>query len=236
MDKVENIEEIQNQTHYIDDTPPSIIVETPDLWVSLQDGITLESIVTDSGCGVDSVKYSIRYPEGAQGNIINPSFESLPTTNSVDNKWELLFDTTQLPDGYYVLYANASDNLGNEGYKTVNFSIRNWVVLQLLPNTANSKAGRTIPIKFSLRVTVAVDPSQPFVRNEELNIKIYEKKYPGNILQNSTYGPNSTDYRISSFEEQYITNFKTSKIPTTYVVEIWRNNLLIGNFEFKTVK
>jgi len=237
IDKAGNIEETHNQTHYVDDTPPLITIETPSSWEALQDGVALQSIVTDiDGCGVNLMRYSIRNPGGTQGIIINSTFESLSPSYIADNKWQLLFETTQLPDGYYVLYVNTSDNLGNEGYKTVNFSIRNWAVLQLLPNTASNKAGRTMPVKFSLRIAAAVDPSQPFVRNEELTIKIYEKGYNETILQTSTYGINSTDYRINSTQEQYITNFKTLKTPKTYVVDIWRNDMLIGSFEFKTVK
>ena len=219
----------------IDDTPPFITIEIPSSWEALQDGVTLRSLVTDTS-GVDWVHYSIRTPGGFQGTIINPTYESIPSINNTDDKWELLFDTTQLPDGFYVLYVNATDILGNEGNTTVNFSIRNWAVLELLPNTANNKAGRTIPVKFSLRISSAVNPAQPFVRNEELTLKIYEKGHNETILQTSTYGFNSTDYRINSTEEQYITNFKTLSTPKTYIVEIWRNNLLIGSFEFKTVK
>jgi hypothetical protein len=163
-------------------------------------------------------------------------YESLTATLTADDKWQLTFDTTVLPDGFYVLLVKASDNLGNEADATVNFSIRNWAVLENLPNTPSSKAGRTMPVKFSLRIVPAVDPTEPFVRNEELTIKIYEKTNPETILQTSTYGINSTDYRINSTEEQYITNFKTLVIPKTYVVEIWRIPLLIGSFEFETVK
>jgi len=234
-DNVGNIEETHNQTHYVDDTSPLITIETPFLWEALQDGVTFSSVVTDS-CDVNWVKYAIREPGGLQGTLIDPIYESLVASSASDDKWQLLFDTTQLDDGYYVLFVNASDNLGNIGYTTVNFSIRNWAVLENLPNTPNSKAGRTMPVKFSLRVVAAVDPAEPFVRNEELTIKIYVKGYPGTILQTSTYGINSTDYRISSEEEQYIANFKTLALPTNYVVDIWRDTLLIGSFEFATVK
>ena len=237
VDNAGNVEETHNQTHYVDDTPPSITIETPSPWNALQDGVILQSIVTDTGgCGVAWVKYSIRHSGGAQGTIINSTFESISASLTNDNKWVLPFDTIQLPDGYYVLYVNASDNLGNVGYTTVNFSIRNWAVLQMLPNTPSSKAGRTMPIKFSLRVAAAVDPTQPFVWDEELTIKIYVKGYPQTVLQTSIYGSGSKDYRISSTEEHYITNFKTLSTPKTYKVDIWRNTLLIGSFEFATVK
>jgi len=213
--------------------PPQISIITPAPDDTIQDGITFSSLVSDPG-GVNWVRYSIRNPGGLQGTVINPTFESIPAIPTGNDKWELPFDTTQLPDGYYVLYVNARDNLGNEGNTTVNFSIRNWAVLEMLPNTANKKAGSTMPIKFSLRIAAAVDPSQLFVRNEDLTIKIYEKGHPETILQESYYGDTSTDYRISS--SHYITNFKTLKTPKTYVVHIWRNDLLIGSFEFKTVK
>ncbi len=109
------------------------------------------------------------------------------------------------------------------------------MTLELLPATIENKAGRAMPVKFSLRVVEAVDPDMPFVRNEELEIKIYDKS-TGEILQNSIYGDTSTDYRINDDTEQYITNFKTSKTPTTYVVEISRKGMVIGSFEFTTFK
>ena len=95
-----------------------------------------------------------------------------------------------------------------------------------------------MPIKFSLRVAESVDPSQPFVYNEDLTIKIYATSNPGNILQTSVFASGSENYRIDTSGEKYITNFKTSKTPQTYLVEIWRTgkNFLVGSFTFKTVK
>lgn len=214
---------------------PLISIEVPSAWDALQDEITIQSMVTDPS-GVEWVTYSIREPGWPYGIVIDPIYESLPASQTDDDHWQRLFDTTLLPDGYYVLYVNASDTLGHENHTTVNFSIRNWAVIEQLPDTPNSKAGRTIPVKFSLRIASEVDPGQPFVRNEQLTIFIYEKDHPEPILQYSTYGSHSTDYRINSTEEQYITNFKTLKTPKTYVVEIWRIPLLIGSFEFQTTK
>jgi hypothetical protein len=74
------------------------------------------------------------------------------------------------------------------------------------------------------------------VYNEDLEIRIYDAKAPGTILQRSVYGTGSKNYRIQ--DGFYITNFQTGKTPTTYVVEIWRpsKNFLVGSFTFKTVK
>jgi len=216
----------------IDNTPPSITVETPLEGQALQDGATLKALVSDPS-GVDEVTFSIREPDGT---VIDLMFELMSANYVDDDTWVLSFDTTQLPDGYYLLLVNASDTLGNEGYVTVEFSIRNWACIELLPASESNKAGRTMPIKFSLRVVEVVDPEQPFVWNEELTIIIYEKGHPENILQTSTYGITARDYRISPEDELYITNFKTLKTPTTYVVEIYRKDMLIGSFEFNTVK
>ena len=218
-----------------DFTPPSITIEVPSPGEALQDGVTFCSLVMDP-LGVAWVKYAIREPGGVYGTMIDLMYEALDASPAADNRWVFLFDTTQLPDGYYVLYVNARDTCGNIGNATMNFSIRNWAVLAMLPNTPNSKAGRTMPVKFSLRIAPAVDPAEPFVRNEELTILIYEKNHPEIILQTSTYGPNATDYRIDAIQEHYITNFKTLSKPKTYVVEIWRIPLLIGSFEFNTIK
>jgi hypothetical protein len=218
-----------------DGMPPLLIVERPLEGEVLQDGVTLQVSAYDIS-GVSSVTFSIREPNGEQGTIIDPMFESMPATLSPDGKWRLYFDTTQLPDGYYILIVNGTDTLGNSGIAIVNFKIRNWACPELLPATPESKAGRTMPIKFSLRIDASVDPDQPFVVNEELTIIIYEKDHPEAILQTSTYGTTATDYRISDIDELYITNFKTLKTPTTYVVEIYRKGMLIGSFEFQTVK
>lgn len=220
----------------IDNTPPSISVEVPGLGDALQDGVTLEATVSDPS-GVKWVTFSIREPNGEQGTIIDPLFESMPATHIGDDTWQLPFDTTQLPDGYYLLLAKARDMLNNEGYVSVEFSIRNWACLELLPASEPNKAGRTMPVKFSLRVVEAVDPAQPFVWNEELTIVIHEEGHPEDILQESTYGDTARDYRIDPVGELYITNFRTiRKKPTTYVVEVYRKGMLIGSFTFETVK
>jgi hypothetical protein len=219
----------------IDTDPPSIRIEVPQPGDALQDGVTFKAIVSDSS-GVEWVTFSIREPNGELGSIIDPIYESMPATHIGDDTWQLLFDTTQLPDGYYILLVNASDTLGNEGYATAAFSIRNWAVLELLPASPSNKAGRTMPVKFALRVDASVDPNQPFVYNEELTIIIYATDNSSDILQISKFGDTARDYRINTTEELYITNFQTLKTPKTYMVEIWRKNMLIGSFSFQTVK
>lgn len=118
----------------------------------------------------------------------------------------------------------------------IHAAIGNWTVLELLPATESNKAGKTIPVKFSLRVAVSVDPARPFVRDEELTIIIYEKTRPANVLQISTYGTTTKDYRIDETDELYITNFQTLRTPTTYVVQVYQKDMLIGAFEFQTLK
>jgi hypothetical protein len=93
-----------------------------------------------------------------------------------------------------------------------------------------------MPVKFALRIAPEVDSTMPFVYNEELEIRIYNQKKPSQILQAAFFGDTSKDYRISIDSEHYITNFKTSKKPAVYIVEIWRtsNNFLVGSFSFET--
>lgn len=221
----------------VDTTSPAVAINIPKSGDALQDGITLTAEATDA-CEIDEVYFCIREPSGANG--IPVGYEDLAATlNESTGAWEYNFDTTQIQDGYYVIIAKAIDTNGNEGRSTpVPVSIRNWAVIELLPNTANNKAGRTMPVKFALRIAAAVDPAQPFVYNEELEIRIYDKSAPDSILQTSLYGDTSTDYRIDTAGELYITNFKTSKTPAEYVVEIWRmsKNFLVGSFTFETVK
>jgi hypothetical protein len=232
-DNVGNVEGTNTQVVILDNNAPLLTVETPAENDALQDGVTFKVSAWDLS-SVASVTFSIQCP---QGNVISPEFQSMPATLGSDCKWSLYFETRQLQDGFYLFVANGTDVLGNWGTTTVPFSIRNWATIELLPSSESNKAGRTMPVKFSIRVKASVDPAQPFIYNQELVIKIYKKASPSNILlQTSTFGTASTDYRINSDSEKYITNFKTLSTPATYVVQIYRKGMLIGSFEFKTVK
>jgi hypothetical protein len=233
-DNVGNIETTRTVSITLDNSGPSIVVENPPAGWALQDGVTFIASSSDAS-GTYSLNFSIREANGDQG--IPVGFEDIPATyNVTTGKWELFFNTLQLPDGFYIVLVNVEDNLGHTASLTVPYSIRNWAVLELLPATPNNKAGRTMPVKFALRVAASVDPNQPFVYNEELTIKIYAIDNPSNILQTSTFGDTARDYRINTISEQYITNFQTLKTPKTYVVEVWRKDMLIGSFNFQTVK
>jgi hypothetical protein len=233
-DNVGNIETTHTVSVILDNSGPSIVVESPPAGCALQDGVTFIASVSDSS-GTHGLNFSIREANGDQG--IPVGFEDIPATyDAITGRWKWYFNTLQLPDGNYIVLVNAEDNLGHTASTTVQYSIRNWAVLELLPSTPNNKAGRTMPVKFSLRVAASVDPAQPFVYNEELTIKIYATDKPNTILQTSTFGETPRDYRIDIPSEKYHTNFKTLSTPKTYRVEIWRKDMLIGSFEFKTTK
>jgi PKD repeat protein len=235
MDNLGNIEPTNIITVALDNSGPSVTLLNPPAGWALQDGVTFIVDAADAGSRVSSVSISVREADGGEGRPVG--FEDLPLIyNSTTGKWTLFFDTLQLPDGYYIIIVKAKDNLGNTCYITVEYSIRNWAVIELLPTSENNKAGRTMPVKFALRVAASVDHNQPFVYNEDLTIIIYAKNDPNTILQISTFGDTARDYRINAISELYITNFQTLKTPTTYVVEIYRNEMRIGAFEFETVK
>ena len=221
-----------------DTTPPEISIITPQANVAVQDGVTFQAKAFDFS-GIYTVSFSLREPDGGEGIPIG--YDDLEASyNSASGYWEYPFNTTVLQDGYYVIFAKAIDNEGNEGMSSVvSFSIRNWAVITMLPSTANNKAGRTMPIKFSLRIAASVDPAMPFVYNEDLVIVIYDKTRPRPILwQQSLFGKGSKDYRINA--ETYITNFQTKKnFNMIYFVDIVRypqNPILLGTFTFATTK
>jgi len=226
-DNAGNVESTNTQQIILDNTPP-VVTGTNFEGLALQDGVTLQVSAWDLS-EVASITLSIQC---IQGDTVS----SMSATLFPDGKWKADFDTTLHPDGFYFAIINGTDVLGNTGNTTIPFSIRNWAVVELLPASTSNKGGRTMPIKFSLRVAAAVDPAQPFVYNEELNIAVYKSSQPANILQNSTYGTTARDYRINSIDELYITNFRTKKQPTLYVVEIYRKGMLLDTFTFETVK
>ena len=167
-----------------DTTPPATQIISPVSNQALQDGVLLTADASDV-CDVAEVYFYVREADGGSGG-----YEDLPGDYN-GASWECNFDTntSQTPDGYYVILTKAVDTNGNEGWSTpVPVSIRNWAVIELLPNTANNKAGRTMPVKFALRIAAAVDPTQPFVYNQELEIRIYDASAPDTILQTSLYG------------------------------------------------
>lgn len=88
----------------------------------------------------------------------------------------------------------------------------------------------------SLTILSSSDPAEPFVYNEELEIRIQRASAPHAVLQTSPFGSGSTDYRIEG--QKYITIFKTLRRPARYIVEVWRpaKGFLIGSFSFETVR
>ncbi len=219
----------------VDTTPAAIRITLPAQGDALQDGTKFSAEASDLS-GVTSVYFWIRTPSGMKGNSLGlDAVRALLKSGTAESgSWELSFNSTRLPDGFYVVLAKAVDAFGNEAWsQSVPFSIRNWSVLQLLPSTASVNAGRTMPIKFALRIAAAVDPTQPYVRNQELTITIAGG---GQVLQTSTYGLKSTDYRIDDSGRLYITNFQSQKTPMQYTVEVLRKGMSIGSFTFATIK
>jgi len=236
-DEAGNVEETKSLTIQIDTTAPTVGASVPLSGNAVQGGIRFGVNLTDTLSGPVGAMLSIREDDGTSGKGIG--YENLAAEyNSTSGNWELAqpFDTTQLPDGFYVLVATVKDIAGNEKMEIIPFSVRNWAVLELLPSTENNKAGRTMPVKFSLRVVQEVDPAQPFVYSEELTIAIYETGQPTPVLQSSTFGSDARDYRINAAQQIYITNFQTLKKSMQYTVEILRDTLSIGTFGFQTTK
>jgi hypothetical protein len=207
----------------------ALSITTPTSGGAVQDIFTLQATAT----GAQSVAFFVREPGGSTGipvgqDNLSASFDSASGT------WKYTLTTTELPDGYYTVFATARNAVGNElASDTIPFTIRNWATLKLLPATSMTNAGRTILIKFSVRVASSVDPLQPFVHNKGLELRIYKDSL---LFQSSHYGVSPTDYRINDSGQYYFTNVKTDKKPATYAVKIMRKEFEIGGFAFMTVK
>ncbi|MBW6469107.1 MAG: hypothetical protein K0B85_08130 [Coriobacteriia bacterium] len=224
----------------VDTTAPALSITVPDAGDALQDGVTLGAHASDLS-GVAGVWLTLRADDGGAGEPVG--CENMPAALAAgtlaDGTWTLPFDTSALTDGAYTLSARALDAYGNEARtQALAFTVRNWALVELLPASARYQPGRTVPIKFSVRVCEAVDASTPFVYNEELEVRIYDARWPSTPLQVSRFGPKAKDYRIDVADELYITNFTTAKQPSSYLVEVWRpsGGLLVGSFGFVTSK
>jgi len=209
-----------------ENNPPTIIIQNPTDGLTVQDGVTISALVTDD-YDVDNIVFRIREPDGGWGSVISSEYELIIPVN-IGDVWDHTLDTRLLPDGEYLFVVEATDIHGNLAREKVDFSVRNWALLELLPSSSYYKAGRTMPVKFSIIID---DGSPTFVWNEELTILILKDDV---LMQTSTYGLTAIDYRIDSEDEHYITNFKTPKVPGEFTVEVWRGEHLIDEFTFST--
>jgi hypothetical protein len=163
----------------------------------------------------------------------------LQATLGEDGLFSHQFDTTQVPDDYYVLTAKATDKNGNVRWSDpVRFSVRNWNVKEMYPGVRRYQAGRTIPIKYALRMDPVVDPAETFVYREDLAIKAYKLALDAdpNLLQTFLFGPGVVNYRVAPEGHLYIANYQTNKVPGQYMFEVRRirNNFLLGSFVIET--
>jgi len=220
---------------------PVVSIASPKANGVVQDSVTLTAEANDAS-GVASVYFYIREPN--DGNGVPIGQENLAATfNTTTGKWQYNFDTAQLQDDSYIVLAKAVDIYSNETWSVVvPFSSRNLATLKVLPSAARSKPGSVIPVKFSLSIPAnkkTKQPAIPFVYNEDLEIRIYKKARPTNILlQTSLFGTGVTDYHIDLVGKLYITNFQTESTPVTYIVDVWRpaKNFKVGSFTFATTK
>ncbi len=222
----------------VDITPPQVEITQPVSGQALQDGVSLRAHASDD-VEVSQVYFwigGLSEPADtlSQDKGIPATLESGTPQSGV---WTYSLDSALLPDGAYSLVAEAVDSQGNTAWsEKVLFTVRNLAVIELLPASKKNKAGRTIPVKFSLRVASDVDPAQPFVYNEELVVRIYRDDGSKAILQESRLGGGARDYRIDLDDELYITNFKTLNEASVYIVEVSRSSsgFVLGSFTFET--
>lgn len=216
----------------IDITAPQVTVVTPAANTALRGEVRLRAEAVDDN-GVASVSFYVRAPGGPAGIPIG--HEDIPAVyDAAQDRYVTGFDTAQLTDGDYVILARAVDIYGNKGFsRPVPVSVHNLQVIALLPKSKKYKAGRTMPIKFALRVHPDVEPRTPFVSSRELEVRIVPAT---GAAESRYYGTGAKAYRINARAGFYLTNYKTKKKPMTYTVEIRRKDsgFIMGSFSFKT--
>jgi predicted nucleic acid-binding Zn ribbon protein len=126
-----------------DTTPPVVAIAVPTANAVLKGGVTLTAAASDLS-GLAKVYFCVRGPFGSQSKPIG--YENLQAIlNIATGKWEYAFDTTQLPDGNYLVLAKAVDNWGNTGWSSmvpVNISNQAFIVtIQLKDSNGNPLSG-----------------------------------------------------------------------------------------------
>jgi hypothetical protein len=213
----------------VDNNGPTIVLESPSPGSALQNTVHLKVEAVDPS-GVQEVHLTIR--SGTTPNTPMGYEEIDLDYNPASMRWERTLNTVPLDDGSYNFVLCAVDQVGNTNIETIQFTVRNGEIATLLPKSENYRAGRTVPIKFTLNIDPDVDLDTPFVYNEELVIKIISN---GVLVHESKYGETSQDYRIEA-PVHYITNFKTDKKPKEYAVEILNQGIVISSFTIQTTR
>jgi hypothetical protein len=124
-DEAGNVAETESLTIRIDTTAPTVGASVPLSGSAVQGEIKFGVSLADALSGPAGAVLSIREADGASGKEIG--YENLAAVyNSTSGNWELAqpFDTTQLPDGFYVLVATGKDVAGNEKTEIIPFSVR----------------------------------------------------------------------------------------------------------------
>lgn len=235
VDNTGNEETHKKESIVLDNAGPSLRIQLEED-TALQDRVTITTSAFDLGSGMGSVTYTIsRVSRGG----ITPVEGFRDLLAELTDKENLIFsrklDLSPLDNGVYLITAKGMDVLGNMAELSLRYSLCNFDITTLVPLSQTSKAGRTVPVKFTLKAGSLTDPDQPFVYNEALTIDI-RVKGAHTPSQVSTFGTASTDYRISVPEEIYIVNFRTDKNPKTYLVTVYRGTRTIGSFTFSTTK
>jgi len=201
---------------------------------------------------LESVMFSLREPfqEEVEGvpeeELADIGYEEMPAIQDdpeTPEMWKLMFDTTQLHDGPFVLMTKATDRNGNVRWSDgVPFIVHNLEIISRLPSSTNNKAGRTMPVKFALKMRDVVDPDQAFVYNDGLVVNVFKKAATldaeNELLQTFVFGEGDDYYRIDTVDEIYIANFQTLEELAEYIVEVRQlsNDWLLGTLFFETLK
>ena len=93
----------------LDDTAPTVKILTPQSRDTLSDQLNFTAQVTDS-VGVDDVFFRLGN-DSFQGDWMAAT---LNRGNNTGGNWSGVLDTSGWDDGFYDLWVNASDLLGNE--------------------------------------------------------------------------------------------------------------------------
>jgi hypothetical protein len=109
-DNAGNVDETKSLTIQTDTTAPTVGASVPLSGSAVQGGIKFGVNLADALSGPAGATLSIREADGASGNEIG--YEDLATVYNSTSAAELAqpFDTTQLPDGFYVLVATGKES------------------------------------------------------------------------------------------------------------------------------
>ncbi len=168
-----------SKTYYVDNTPPTISVSSPSNNAWYRGTVTISATSSDTGSGVASMSIAI----STLGTVQTSS------STSISYSW----DTTQVSDGTYYIWVNATDNVGNMASTKITIYIDNTP-----PSVRITQPSNGAYVTGTITIEVSASDSGSGMAKV---VYYYDSVTSSNEIGSSTTSPYSVSWDTSSVSD-----------------------------------